>query len=272
MMFLDDVHGLARKTNPLYREWYSLGTREPVGDFFEHIIVAIYSEICRSDDFVVDYGANWEMHTEPLSRLVGRNGRVWAIEALPHRASALGAHLIGNGFMNVTVVSKAIGARSGRARFSWVEGDDAYSGLKERNGIPEHAAGSVKLIPVDVTTLDQELSGRAKPIRFVKMDLEGGEYHSLLGARRILNQDRPMIIFENGRESMAKTYGYRRSDWFRMFHQARYRVFDLFGRPFLQSDWETPGIPWYSIAVPEMSPDYSFVSKRVPSIIECVAA
>lgn len=265
-MFLDDPHSYAVATDPRHSAWYALGHQAPVGDFFERLIKAIYSEICRPYDCVIDCGANWGMHTEPLSRLVGHNGRVWAIEALPERATALQAHLVGNGLMNVTVIGKAIGKENGRARFVWVEKDDGYSGLRKRPGIPDHAADSVTTISVDVTTLDTELASRPKRIRFVKMDLEGGEYHALLGARKIVTQDRPMIIFENGREPMARTYGYTRTEWFRMFYGVGYRVFDLFGRPFLPGDWERPKLPWYSIAVPDVGVDYQFVSTVVPEI------
>jgi hypothetical protein len=50
-------------------------------------------------------------------------------------------------------------------------------------------------------------------VRFVKMDLEGGEFHALQGATSIL-RDRPLVILENGRESAANLYRYTSEHWF----------------------------------------------------------
>lgn len=44
--------------------------------------------------------------------------------------------------------------------------------------------------------LDNLLAHRSRPIRLIKINVEGYEYNSLLGAQRILSEDDPDIIFE----------------------------------------------------------------------------
>ena len=170
------------------------------GDFFEQIIRAIYTAILQPGDLAVDCGANVGLHTMPMSNLVGPSGRVLAIEAIPEMAESLAFHTRGGSYTNIEVVPKAIGSREGRATFSWVKGLPGWSGLRQRADLSPGLETSVATIEVPITTLDSLLANSRHRVRFVKMDLEGGEYHALQGAASMLKNHRPLVIFENGRE------------------------------------------------------------------------
>jgi hypothetical protein len=114
--------------------------------------------------------------------------------------------------------------------------------------------------------LDSLLADRRQRVRFVKMDLEGGEFHALLGTTSILH-DRPLVIFENGLENAANLYGYASEDWFSLFERVDFAVFDLFGRPFCRDYWHAGGMPWYFIAAARGSPDERFVQRRAPNLV-----
>jgi len=242
--------------------WMQAAHIGQLGDFFEDIINAIYSAILKPGDLAVDCGANCGLHTFPMSELVGPSGRVVAVEAIPDLAAGLAQR----GFPNIDVKATAIGAAAGRASFSVVRDGIAYSGLQQRRDLPGDLAGSVDVIDVPVATLDSLLADRRQCVRFVKMDLEGGEFHALQGATSIL-RDRPLVIFENGRESAANLYGYTSKDWFSLFDTADFAVFDLFGRPFYRNDWHAGGMPWYFIAAARGSADKRFVQRRAPGLV-----
>jgi hypothetical protein len=138
--------------------------------------------------------------------------------------------------------------------------------LQQRRDLPGDLASGVDLIDVSVATLDRLLADRKQHVRFVKMDIEGGEFHALQGATSIL-RDRPLVMFENGRERTAKLHGYTSEDWFSLFDTAEFAVFDLFGHSFCRNDWHAGGIPWYIIAAPRGSADETFVQRRVPNLV-----
>lgn len=242
--------------------WLQAAHTGGLGAFFEDIINAIYSAILKPGDLAVDCGANCGYHTFPMSELVGPSGTVVAVEAIPD----LAARLARRGPPNIDVKAVAIGAAAGRASFSVVRDDMGYSGLQQRPGLPADLAGSLDVIDVPVATLDSLLADRRQLVRFVKMDLEGGEFHALQGSTSIL-RDRPLVIFENGREGAANLYGYTSKDWFSLFDTADFAVFDLFGRPFCRNDWHTSGMPWYFIAAARGSADERFVQRRAHGLV-----
>jgi hypothetical protein len=99
------------------------------------------------------------------------------------------------------------------------------------------------------------------------MDLEGGEYHALQGAASLLKDHRPLVVFENGRESAARLYGYTRDDWFALLERVDLVVFDLFGRTFVPEHWRLPNVPWYFIGATRGSDDERFVRFNLQELI-----
>jgi FkbM family methyltransferase len=171
-----------------------------------------------------------------------------------------------NKFFNVEVIATALGATQGRATFFHITRDSAYSSLQQRH-LPPGLETGIETLEVPLAKLDDILSGRHQRVRFIKMDLEGGEYHAIRGGFCMIQHDRPFIIFENSRETTARHYGYDRHDWFELFSSLRFSVFDLLGRPFGIADWEADGVPWYFIAVSHRSSDERFVIRDLPKII-----
>lgn len=161
----------------------------------------------------------------------------------------------------------ALSDRPGQATFKWARAADGYSGLRERD-MPAPAKASLLEIWVEMDTVDRSVvhlsKGPLKNLRFIKMDIEGGEFHVLKGAKDTLNMMRPVVVLENGRERMAKLYGYSKDEWFDLFDSLGYRVFDLFGRSFNVSRWEEQPLPWYSIAAPKGSSAEIYVQNILP--------
>jgi hypothetical protein len=132
------------------------------------------------------------------------------------------------------------------------------------------------LIEARTITLDELLRDRSflrhfrKPRhwRFCKLDLEGGELRALQGGKSALRRYNPVVVFENGRESSARNYGYSTEEWFKLFEEIDYRIFDLFGKQFERADWDTPDLPWYFIAVAPRSEEAQIIFERLPGILE----
>lgn len=254
-----------------YSYWLktSLNTQIGVGNFLEYIIRMIFSSTLSPGDIAIDGGANRGMHSIPMAKIVGESGLVIGFEAIPKLAGELSTRLFENGIKNVLIKSLALGDKTGFVDFHYVTNNDYYSGIKEQQGIPEGAKESAIKISVPLSTLDIEVQSEKK-VRFMKLDLEGGEYHALIGAQRIMSEDRPLIVFENGREKSATVYGYQKSEWFSLFEARNYQVYDLFGRNFSTEDWGKASIPWYFIAASRES-DKTFVSEKLPHLIDTLS-
>jgi FkbM family methyltransferase len=237
------------------------------GEFFEEIIEKCYRHILRVGAEAVDAGANWGRHTIPMADSVGKNGRVFAIEPLPQLAERLGEICPAN----VTVINAAIGNVSReKVDFHYVKDRDGLSALVSPVKNPWMApevAKSIEIITVSQRTLD-DLVPSACNIRLVKMDLEGGEFHALQGAKDVILRDRPFLIFEHGDEYSASLYNFTPEQFFNLFLEHGYITFDLFGREFRREHWHDQGYPWYLMAVSKSSLDEDYIRTTHPQILQ----
>lgn len=214
---------------------------------FEDIIRAVYQSLLQSGDVAIDGGANIGDHTLPMAQCVGSSGRVYAYEPVPATVQILKTKLASAQATQVDVRTKALGSKPGQSSFVWVENRATRSSLKSPNLM---AGARTSQIHVEVVTLDSELEAETRPVRFIKLDLEGGEYDCLRGALAVLARHRPAIVFENGSETTAKNYGYTSDDFFALFTHNGYQLLDLFGRPYKPEHWGARNVPYYTFAVP----------------------
>lgn len=253
-----------------YQRWFQAGLSEQlgVGNFFECVIEDIYTLILGRGDIAIDGGASRGRHTFPMFCCVGHRGLVFGIEPVPHLAHALIDHCRAEGLSGITIVNQALGAEAGRVGFVYVKDLDGWSGILQRKDLPQWAAAGVQKLDLPMTTLDELIAAQRLPsVRLVKLDLSGGEYGALRGGRNMLQAvDAPLIIFENGRQASADLYGYSADDWFGLFRNTGYQVFDLFGRRFEPAAWRTDGIPWYYLAA-KREADLRFIRDELPGLV-----
>lgn len=233
-------------------------------NLFEEIIAGLYETVLRPGDLAVDAGANHGLHSYPMAARVGPSGRLLSIEPIPVLADALRAGAAERGLPQLELHQVALSDREGVAEFHWIRNADGYSGLQARDYPfqPEDQTLQVRTV-----RLDGLLEGAVHPWRFIKLDLEGGEFRALQGAAGALARSHPVIVFENSREDAARAYGYDRHEYFSFFTGLGYRLFDLFGRPFRLESWEDQGHPWYFIGVAAESADQALVTASLPRII-----
>ncbi len=118
-------------------------------------------------------------------------GRHWAFEPLPN----YNHDLIGKYGDNIEIRKEALSDSNGVSEFQFVKELPAYSGLRKRS-YPK-VKTKVSTIEVSTTRLDTILPKEYKP-DCIKLDIEGGEYYALLGAKLILKKHRPVIVMEFG--------------------------------------------------------------------------
>jgi FkbM family methyltransferase len=183
----------------LYRRY--LGTGRPpasgAGDGYDRDTVEVMKRLLRSDSCCVDVGAHNGTILRTMLEL-SPHGTHFAFEPLPHLAARLRAV-----FPTVRVHEVALSDSSGQASFVHVANDPAYSGLRPR--IYDRPDPVLQRITVTVSRLDDVIPP-AQAVAFIKIDVEGGEFHALRGAVRTIRRCRPVIVFEGGPKSTGQ-YG-----------------------------------------------------------------
>ncbi|PZW37861.1 FkbM family methyltransferase [Humitalea rosea] len=235
-----------------YRELLATITPAQAGEMYELLTTDLYTAALKPGDTALDGGANVGRHAIPMAQAVGPAGRVHAFEPSP---AVL--HILKNRLeqaevaARVTVHEVALGAVDGTAMFSVFHGATGMSGLQRRD-MDEALKAKVEIedITVPIRPLDH-IFPDTTAVRFIKLDLEGGEYHAMLGGRALIRRQRPLMVFENGRGHSAKDYNYTQEEFFDLFRALGYDLFDALGFPFTPGQWSMGSVPWQYIAIPE---------------------
>jgi FkbM family methyltransferase len=144
---------------------------------------ALFKKAISPGGVVYDLGANVGYYTLLSAVLAGPLGRVFAFEPLPRNLEFLRRHLSLNRIDNATVIEAAVTDRGGTVHFE----EDA-STSKGRIG----AQGTLEVRSV---ALDELVARERMPWPdLLKIDIEGGEFLALQGARRILTESHPVIF------------------------------------------------------------------------------
>ena len=179
----------------LYRKYVRTGLGDAVG--YDRDTVEVMRRVLRRDSSCVDVGAHNGNILRTMLDLSPR-GTHFAFEPLPHLAARLRV-----AFPTVRVHEVALSDYAGQASFIHVANDAAYSGLRPR--IYDRPDPVLQQIAVTVTRLDDVIPPE-QALAFVKIDVEGGEFHVLRGAIETIRRCRPIVVFEGGPKSTGQ-YG-----------------------------------------------------------------
>jgi len=192
------------------------------GKYEEEEVKKIFKYVKRGMT-VFDIGAHIGYFTLLMAHLVGPDGLVFAFEPNPITYTRLKSNIAINPHLNdgrIKILQTALGkAKSVQSFFCPVSGSEGLAGLKDTK-----RALINEVINVQVDTFDYfAVSHNVKKIDFVKMDIEGAEYDVLIGSEEILNELRPIILFE-ACELNTEPYGYRVFEELQYLEQRGYVV------------------------------------------------
>lgn len=182
-------------TDSLKRLHYPLLLSRP--STFNEPEMAVLTRLVQPGDFVVDIGANFGLYTVFLANLVGRQGRVLAVEPVPVTCGILRSNVRSLRLRNVEVRQLALSDSSGAARMvvpSYASGGRNY--YMAHLQVTGRANPGGWVCNVQTATLDEVLAGRSERVAFIKCDAEGHELHCLRGAVSLLREQRPAWLVE----------------------------------------------------------------------------
>lgn len=179
---------------------------------YDRETLEVMRRILAADSSCIDVGAHDGEILRHITKLAPRGHHI-AFEPIPQLAAALRAR-----FPAVAVHQAACSDSTGSAEFVLVENAPAYSGLRRR--VYDRPDVALRKIRVQVVRVD-DLVRHA--VSLIKVDVEGGEYHALLGAERTIGRHRPVIIFEASARSTGQ-YGVGPQDFTAFFGRLGYRL------------------------------------------------
>ena len=201
-------------------------------------------------------------------------GRHFGFEPLPACAARLRQKY--SGHPNVTILEAALSDETGSTPFVHNVDIPSHSGLRERAyPLPNTRR---ETIMVRTLRLDDVLPP-GLVVRAVKIDVEGAELHVLRGAARIIDEHKPVIVFEFGLGASDR-YGYGPPEMFAFISEHGMGVFTLDGLlsdaaaltlPQLEEQYFTPKNYYFAArpragkaAVPPASAASDSGSARIP--------
>ncbi|MGQ9463520.1 MAG: FkbM family methyltransferase [Candidatus Fervidibacter sp.] len=155
----------------------------------EPLVTKLLPGFVQQGDTVLDIGANIGYYTLLLAHLVGEDGKVIAVEPHPNNFRLLRLNLRLNRVTNVHLVEAAISDTCEQVTLFESEGSNWHS-LHPTDRTSGHGL-TVKALTLDV--LAQQVP---RPIRLIRMDIEGWETRALKSGAKTLQQDRPALIVE----------------------------------------------------------------------------
>jgi FkbM family methyltransferase len=145
--------------------------------------VSLLKDILGSGDTLVDVGAGFGAYALEAANLVGKDGKVFAFEpgSVPFKNLELSKEE--NGFDQLHLFGKAVGATKGKVKFT--RSDIPAIDKVDKNGEAE----------VEQTTLDAWWDTEGNPeLDVLKIDVNGAEASVLYGAETLLEVVKPVVL------------------------------------------------------------------------------
>jgi FkbM family methyltransferase len=165
----------------------------------------------KKGDTVLDIGSNIGYTSILMSRLVGKDGNVYAFEPMSQNLAILHKNISLNNCKNITVIDKALSDKNGEIDFfTPLNGEElSMSSMVWGNGIKDWKKQLVKTICLDDNADLKDLSPK-----LIKIDVEGAEGIVVTGMQKLIARSKPSIFIEcteKGREitwTILKTLNY----------------------------------------------------------------
>lgn len=224
------------------------------GSRIEVLIKAFYCDhLLAPTDNAIDGGSHSGYHTIPLARQL-TEGKVVAIDANAAMVGKLRAKI--ENIPNIILEHAALQADSGTESITF----NVSTSHLGRSGISriwdKIAPGTVEYAPptpVPATTIDKLVTKHAfGTLRFIKLDLEGGEFNAIRGAIETMSTLRPVFVTEHSVKA-PEVNGFSVADYFEYMASLNYVVLAPSGKQVTASN---PFPFWYVFLVPaEMQSD-----------------
>ena len=186
---------------------------------------ACVRDIVRPGDLAIDVGANIGFFTVLCGLLAGPGGRVLAIEPMPSNINTMRRNLKLNGLQNVEIVQCACSDFVGSGVFQ--DGENLSVGRLARSNV---RGGRL----VQISSIDSLLASDDRPVRFIKVDVEGAELMVLHGAKKAIERSPELHLLMEYNDQAFAEFGYSGDELLTFMADQKFEAFDVRkNRPFV---------------------------------------
>jgi FkbM family methyltransferase len=204
---------------------------------FEQTELALVSAFLKPGMKVVDVGANIGLYSILADKCVGPSGTVWGFEPSPESFVRLKKNLLLNDCRRVEPFRIALSDRADTAMHLKRDRGfgDAYRYLVTTSSTGQTSGEELESVPV--TTLDRwARENTIDRIDFLKVDIEGGEFHMLRGSEEVLRANPRIVVFFESEQDWCRRAGCRQQDAFALLENLG---FGLYGWNNRARTWES---------------------------------
>lgn len=175
----------------------------------------------KDEGCFLDVGANIGIYTWEV-RNYSPNRKIIAFEPDPNNFDLLQMTLQHSDLKNINILPLGLSSVSIKATFLQDDLTSATGTLETENKpwVEQYLNGSAKKIFVNTTTIDEVITNPPTP-SFVKIDVEGHELEVLQGAKKILNQEKPVLLVESFPPKQKKVIRYLQNIDYQIFDADR---------------------------------------------------
>lgn len=202
---------------------------------YEPPTAALFADLVKPGNTVLDVGANAGFFSLLCARLTGPAGRVIAFEPIPSVRARLAANIALNDFRHVEVISKAVSDME--ATLTIYEGPEGHKGTSSLRPL---VTASNKLV-IQAIALD-DIAEEIGKISCVKIDIEGAEMCALIGMKKLVERDRPYFIIEFT-EAYLKSFTHSVGQMVEWLLARGYQLYRIEEAGLIPLDLSIPGLP-----------------------------
>jgi FkbM family methyltransferase len=158
------------------------------------------SDLLQEGDWAIDVGAAVGDYTIRLSALVGRQGRVIAIEPMAAQFDLLTSNVWHASHTNITCLQLAVGERNELVAMEVPVVAGAHNWYLSR--VAANGDTGVLAVSLDSLPLPQRIA-------FIKIDTEGQDSAVLRGATNLVARDRPAVLIETDGSDVQEWFSSR---------------------------------------------------------------
>ena len=175
------------------RSWLQILTRSP---FYlaknlkqgRQVVELLKIALDTPESVFVDVGSH-KGEVLSMALKIAPKGDHYAFEAIPAFFDKLSAEFKNYAYLQNVAVTNYVGT----TMFNFVESNPSLSGIKQRDYPKSEKISEINL---KTTTLDRALSN-AQRVDLIRIDVEGGEYDVIDGAKQTIFKHQPIILFEH---------------------------------------------------------------------------
>ena len=193
-----------------------IGKPISLGVIYEENVTHFFKKYLRKDMTILDVGANIGWYSLLAAQLLNDNCKIFAFEPFSANAKLLLASKFENDFKSINVIQAAAGNQFGTVAF----------GSSGSNGQCKEIGNNVESILVSDTVNMVRIDDIIKEkVDLIKIDIEGAEYHALMGSINTIKNSLPIIFSEFTPTAMPSVCGIRWEEYLKFIIDLGYNIF-----------------------------------------------